>query len=117
VPTTPAITTKVTSLNPQLSLNFGHRMGWSYLSGGYSTAQVSSESTAFGTTVPAAKAPDLWNPGFNYGGGARWFMKAHLAASFDVRFVQLPSRVSTPAHPIFALRTKMVNWMVGISIQ
>jgi opacity protein-like surface antigen len=116
-PTTPSVTTQVTSLNPQISMNFGHRLGWSYLSGGYSTAKVKSESTAFKTTVPAAAAPELWNPGFNYGGGARWFMKPHLAGSFDVRFVQLSSREASPEHPVFALRTRMINWMVGISIQ
>ena len=116
-PTTPSVTTQTTSLNPQISLNFGHRLGWSYLSGGYSTAKITSKSTAFGTTVPAASAPEFWNPGFNYGGGARWFMKAHLAASFDVRFVQLSSREATPEHPVFALRSKMINWMIGISIQ
>ena len=116
-PTTPSVTTEATSVNPQISMNFGHRLGWSYLSGGYSTAKVKSESTAFGTTVKAAAAPELWNPGINYGGGARWFMKPHLAASFDVRFVQLSSREATPESPVFALRSKMINWMIGISIQ
>jgi len=117
VPTTPSVTTEVTSLNPQISINFGRRLGWSYLSGGYSTAKVKSSASAFGTTVPAAAAPELWNPGFNYGGGARWFMKRHLAASFDVRFVQLSSRAATAENPVFALRSKMVNFLVGISIQ
>ena len=117
VATTPAVTTAATSLNPQISINFGHRLGWSYLSGGYSTAKVKSSSTAFGTTVPAATAPEIWNPGFNYGGGARWFMKPHLAASFDVRFVQLSSRAATADDPVFALRSKLINFMVGISIQ
>jgi hypothetical protein len=116
VATTPAVTTEVTSVNPQISINFGHRQGWSYLSGGYSTAKVKSSSTAFGT-VPAATAPELWNPGFNYGGGARWFMKPHLAAGFDLRFVQLSSRAATTQNPVFALRSKMVNFLVGISIQ
>lgn len=130
VATTPAVTTAVTSLNPQISINFGHRLGWSYLSGGYSSAKVKSSSTAFTTTtpatattpattttIPAATAPELWNPGFNYGGGARWFMKPHLAASFDVRFVQLSSRAATAQSPVFALRSKMVNFLVGISVQ
>lgn len=117
VATTPAVTTSVTSINPQISINFGHRLGWSYLSGGYSTAKVQSSSTAFGTKILAATAPEMWNPGFNYGGGARWFMKQHLAASFDVRFVQLSSRPATAENPVFALRTKMVNFMVGISLQ
>ncbi|MEO8681400.1 MAG: hypothetical protein ABI665_20285 [Vicinamibacterales bacterium] len=115
--TTPSVTTQVTSVNPQISINFGHRLGWSYLSGGFSTAKVASSSTAFGTTVPAATAPEVWNPGFNYGGGARWFMKPHLAASFDVRFVQLSSRAATAEDPVFALRSKLINFMVGISIQ
>jgi hypothetical protein len=117
VATTPAVTTSVTSMNPQISINFGHRLGWSYLSGGYSSARVTSSSTAFGTTVLAATAPDQWNPGFNYGGGARWFMKRHLAGSFDVRIVQLSSRAATTQNPVFALRSKMVNFLAGISIQ
>lgn len=137
VATTPAVTTQVTSLNPQISINFGRRLGWSYLSAGYSSAKVKSSSTAFVpttpptttpptttpgttpsvTTIPAATAPETWNPGFNYGGGARWFMKPHLAASFDVRFVQLSSRAATAQNPVFSLRNKMVNFLVGISFQ
>ena len=31
----------------------------------------------------------------NFGGGARWFMKPHLGAGFDVRFVKLGSRSAT----------------------
>jgi hypothetical protein len=114
--TTPAVKTGVTSLHPQISFNFGRRNGWSYVSGGVGRTRITSTSTAFGA-VGAASAPTLWNPAVNYGGGARWFMKPHLAASFDVRITQLGSRQPTTAYPYFALRSKLVNFLVGISIQ
>ncbi len=39
--------------------------------------------------------PESWNSALNFGGGAKWFMKPHLGASFDVRFVKLGSRSAT----------------------
>jgi hypothetical protein len=116
VATTPAVTTQVLSLHPQLSINFGHKQGWSYISFGYGVTKVTSTSTAFGT-APAGTAPDMWNPALNFGGGARWFMKPHLAGSFDVRFTKLSSREPTAEWPTFALRQQLVSFLVGISIQ
>ena len=116
VPTTPAVTTQVTSLHPQVSLNFGHRLGWSYLSAGYGVTKVVSTATAFGGVLKRS-APEPWNPAINFGGGARWFMKPHVGASFDVRFTKLSSRAATAETPIFALRTQLVSFAVGISIQ
>ena len=113
--TTPAVSTQMTSLLPQVSLGFGRRLGWSYLSAGYGVSKVLSSSTAFGPT-PAKTAPEAWNPALNFGGGARWFMKPHLGASFDVRFIKLSSRESTATEP-GAKRQQTVSFLVGISIQ
>jgi hypothetical protein len=68
---------------PQLSFNFGNGNGWSYLSGGigYSTWALVPEGQA--NDYPPDSEP-LYT--INYGGGARWFIKPHLAFSFDVRF-------------------------------
>jgi len=115
VPTTTTVTTRITSVLPQLSINFGHRLGWSYLSAGYGRSKVASSSEAFGTTL-AQTMPEAWNAAINFGGGARWFMKPHLGAGFDVRFTKLGSRGADGALPA-AKRTQMFTLSVGISIQ
>jgi hypothetical protein len=115
VPTTTTVTTQITSLLPQISMNFGHKLGWSYLSAGYGKSKVVSSSAAFGT-APAQTVPEAWNGAINFGGGARWFMKPHLGAGFDVRFTKLGSRAATDVLPA-AKRTQMVTISVGISIQ
>ena len=113
--TIPVVITQITSLLPQLSMNFGHKFGWSYLSAGYGRTKVSSSKSAVGTT-PGEVVPEAWNPAINFGGGAKWFMRPHLGASFDVRFTKLSSRGATALLPS-AKRTQMVTMAVGISIQ
>ena len=115
-PTTTTVTTQITSLLPQLSINFGHQLGWSYLSAGYGRSKVASSAEAFGTAL-AQTVPDAWNAAINFGGGAKWFMKPHLGAGFDVRFTKLSSRAATAAQPVFGKRTQMITLSVGISIQ
>ncbi len=113
--TTATVTTRITSVLPQLSINFGHKLGWSYLSAGYGRTKVASSSAAFGS-LAAITVPEAWNAALNFGGGARWFMKPHLGASFDVRFTKLSSRGATDILPS-AKRTQMITLSVGISIQ
>ena len=112
---TPAVHTSITSLVPQISINFGHKLGWSYLSAGVGRSKVSSFSDAVGTT-PGTAVPEAWNQALNFGGGARWFMKPHLGAGFDVRFVKLGSRSESGTLPA-AKRTQLWNISAGISIQ
>jgi hypothetical protein len=57
---------------PQLSFNFGTSDGWSYLSFGAGTATVKAGETGSSSAI-------------NAGGGARWFIKRHIAVGFDVR--------------------------------
>jgi len=73
---------RITSLSPQLSLNFGNGSGWSYLSAGLGASQWSLQPEG----VVEYLANSDWLKTLNYGGGARWFIKPHLAFSFDVRF-------------------------------
>jgi hypothetical protein len=113
--TLPVVKTRMTSVVPQLSINFGHRFGWSYLSAGYGPVRIDSSASAV-DLLPAASAPDQWNAALNFGGGARWFMKRHLGANFDVRFTKLSSRAATATAP-FAKRTQIVDLLVGISLQ
>ena len=113
--TTPVVHTGITSLVPQLSINFGRKLGWSYLSAGLGVSRVTSRADAVGSR-PAIEVPEAWNSALNFGGGARWFMKPHLGAGFDVRFVKLGSRPATATLPA-AKRTQVWNISAGISIQ
>lgn len=112
---TPAVHTSITSLAPQLSINFGRKYGWSYLSAGLGRSKVTSFSDAVGST-PGIEVPAAWNQSLNFGGGAKWFMKPHLGASFDARWVKLMSRSPTGLLPS-AKRTQMWTIGAGISIQ
>jgi hypothetical protein len=112
---TPAVHTGITNVTPQVSINFGRRLGWSYLSAGLGPTKVTSRSDTV-DTEPGVTVPEAWNQAINFGGGARWFMKPHLGASFDVRFVKLGSRSATDTLPS-AQRTQLWNISAGISIQ
>ena len=112
---TAVVRTQVTSLMPQVSINFGHRLGWSYLSAGIGRTKVESSADAVGAT-PQIVVPASWNEALNFGGGARWFMKPRLGAGFDVRFVKLGSRGATALLPS-ARRSQMITFSAGISIQ
>lgn len=112
---TPIVRTQVLNLIPQLSINFGHQLGWSYLSAGLGRSKVTSSAGAVGDS-PQILVPEAWNQALNFGGGARWFMKPHLGAGFDVRFVKLGSRGPSGEIPS-ARRTQMITFSAGISIQ
>lgn len=113
--TTPVMRTDVLNVIPQISINFGHKLGWSYLSAGIGTTRVNARSDAT-ATLPAVVLPQSWNQALNFGGGARWFMKRRLGAGFDVRFVKLGSRAASGEIPA-AKRTQMVTFSAGITIQ
>jgi hypothetical protein len=112
---TPVVRTAITSVLPQISINFGHKLGWSYLSAGLGASKVTSSADAVDTMAEMV-VPEAWNQAINFGGGARWFMKPHLGAGFDVRFVKLGSRSATDTLPS-AKRTQVWTISAGISIQ
>lgn len=70
------------AVTPQLSFNFGDGDGWSYVSGGLGPGQRTLVPD--GGAISAIDEERLRT--VNYGGGARWFIKPHLAFTFDVRF-------------------------------
>jgi hypothetical protein len=108
-----AVTEKFLSFAPQLSLNFGSAAGWSYISGGVGLSQWS--------VIPDGAAPQ--DPDserlatVNYGGGARWFMKRHLAFSFDVRIYSIdkgaPPSTGLPGSP----HTTLMVIGAGVSLR
>lgn len=85
---------RLSSISPQLSLNFGHREGWSYLSAGMGPL---SFETFQGTAAPAERPPSKAT--INMGGGARWFFASHVAFAFDVRFYLTRPEERTESHP------------------
>jgi hypothetical protein len=102
---------RITSLSPQLSLNFGNGSGWSYLSAGLGQTTWSLEPEGLANYLPNGdKLKTL-----NYGGGARWFIKPHLAFSFDVRFYAISAGFADlyPATP----RTRLLIIGAGISVK
>ena len=91
-PARPDVEATLIDVAPQLSLNFGSAEGWSYVSAGVGRAQLLTETSAFGggrsgtKMTPAQTTESGTLSSTNFGGGARWFVKAHMAFSFDVRF-------------------------------
>lgn len=97
------LTLTMRTIAPQLSINFGSRDGWSYLSAG---AGLGSIDTRTENVFPGTRESG-WLTAINIGGGARWFFKERLAFSFDLRFHRIGSGteagVTTPATSSFAI--------------
>jgi hypothetical protein len=107
-----AVTEHYTTIAPQVSFNFGTGAGWSYLSGGIgpSVWSVVADGTA------ALPADDERLTSINYGGGARWFAKPHVAFTFDVRFYAIypgTPELGFPGGP----RTRMLIFGAGVSVK
>ena len=106
------VTERFTYLGPQLSFNFGTGAGWSYLSGGIAGSTWS--------VVPDGRAPlppdEERLKTIDYGGGARWFARPHLAFSVDVRFYAV-----NPSSPAAGLpggpRTTLFVVGAGVSLK
>lgn len=112
VATGPDVDATFTTIAPQLSLNFGSAQGWSYISAGVGRAHLTTGTSAFGggqsriTATGAQSIDSGTRNSTNVGGGARWFVKAHLAFSFDVRLHLVSAgsaEVSAPAAPSMML--------------
>jgi hypothetical protein len=98
------------SFAPELSLNFGHRSGWSYISGGI------GRSTLY---LDRADAPVTNAPGrqtINYGAGARWFNTHHLAFTVDVRWYSVAEQLAA-AGIVAQPRTTLLVLSGGISLK
>jgi hypothetical protein len=106
------VTETFKSISPQLSLNFGNGNGWSYLSFGIGSSLWSI--TPDGERPRPADEEPIRT--LNYGGGARWFIKPHLAFSLDVRLYEIKNGTPTldlPGSP----RTVLLVIGAGISIR
>ena len=98
------------AVSPQLSLNFGGRDGWSYLSGGIGTSRLALFPRD-GEPPAEGSARTL-----NFGGGARWFVNRRVAFSLDLRFHAVSPREPTPSGP-GAPRLTLMVLSVGASFR
>ena len=109
-PDGPTLETAWTHISPQVSLNFG-RAGRLELPD-RRARMVAAHDGARGRAAGTGRTRTT----LNYGGGARWFTKKHLAFTFDLRFYSinaqeaLPGRVATSA-------VRVVVFTAGISLR
>jgi hypothetical protein len=112
---TPPVHRHFTSFAPEVSLNFGHGRGWSYISGGmFGRSKLYAEGEEKAATAAAMRST------VNYGGGARWFFKPHLAFSVDVRWYSIaegPAAVSDVVPRIIQPKTTLLVISGGISLK
>lgn len=98
------------AVSPQVSVNFGGREGWSYLSGGLGWSWMPISTEAVPTDVTTRRKT------INYGGGARWFSRDHVGFSLDFRFYAInPQAQTNVVKP--APRIKVVVVSVGVSLR
>jgi hypothetical protein len=106
-------TERLTTLTPQLSFNFGTGNGWSYISGGLGRstwAVVPQGQEGFAADSEQLKT-------ISYGGGARWFIKTHLAFSFDVRFYAINPGTPFVAGVLGSPRKTLLVIGAGVSVR
>jgi hypothetical protein len=100
----------VTTIAPQVSFNFGTHEGWSYLSGGYGTSSTHAEVSIPASFDGESGSRNRRTSTLNFGGGARWFLREHLAVGFDVRFHRLRASGTVPS-------TQILGLSVGVSLR
>ena len=120
-PAGPTVKTRFSALSPQVSFNFGKRDGYSYISGGMGWASLTSELEPATVTpspppTPTPLEDDPRRQTINYGGGARWFTKKHLAFSLDLRFYAVRPREETAGVLAYPRMTVMV-FSAGIAVR
>lgn len=108
------VATTMTAIAPQVSFNFGTSDGWSYLSGGYGMAELRTAASGTPLGPLPGKVTLVRDDGraaaINYGGGARWFIRGHMAIGFDLRFHRVAAIGTRPA-------TKLTVVSVGLSVR
>jgi hypothetical protein len=108
----PTVDTSLTAFTPQVSLNFGKRDGYSYVSGGIGTASYDVElAPATGSATDGTRRSAI-----NYGGGARWFVSERVAFGFDLRFYSIKAREAT-ATRIAMPASRLLVFGAGISVR
>lgn len=106
------VTERYRYATPQLSLNFGDGDGWSYVSGGLGPGQrILVQDGASLSAVDEERLRVV-----NYGGGARWFIKPHIAFTFDVRFHDIDPGTPLPGLPA-SPRSRLLIMGAGVAFK
>jgi hypothetical protein len=111
----PAVERHFMSFAPEVSLNFGHRGGWSYISGG-----MFGRSKLYAEGEDPLTTPATMRKTVNYGGGARWFFKSHLAFSVDVRWYSIdegPTATNDAVPRLVQPKTTLMVISAGIALK
>ena len=90
----------LTSVDPQISMNFGTANGWSTLSAGVGVTRISADPGGVSESVRS----------FNWGGGARWFINPHFGVGFDLRIHHL-------AAGDLLTKQKVISLAAGMSLK
>ena len=112
-PTDPTVRTRIKAFSPQVSLNFGSRRGYSYVSAGIGSMTRAIDATD-GVMLDQVTG-DTRARTLNYGGGARWFASSRLAFSFDLRFYRVAAQEATTSSVSLPQQRLFVG-SVGVSI-
>jgi hypothetical protein len=107
----PTVKARWSHFSPQASLNFGKRDGYSYLTVGVGRSKLTTELEEHPQPDPDSSVRTL-----NYGGGARWFIKDHLAFNLDLRFYSINAEAASPgrtANP----KMRLLVFSGGVSIR
>ena len=107
----PTVETRFSAFSPQISLNFGAKQGWSYLSGGVGAGHLTTELVS--KPLPDAEGRTKV---INYGGGARWFLNDHIAVSLDLRFYGVSPQEAVGGRPAFP-RMTILAMSAGIALK
>jgi hypothetical protein len=110
-PVNVTVNSRFATISPQVSFNFGARDGWSYISGGIGSSTFTAERADQPLPDQETRTKTI-----NYGGGARWFAKKHLAVSMDLRFYAVNPQLATATRPAFPRMTLMA-FSVGAAIR
>jgi hypothetical protein len=110
-PTSPVVRRHFSEFSGQLSFNFGHRNGWSYISGGIGRSKLYLDRE----DAPVSDAPGRNT--LNYGAGARWFTNHHMAFSVEIRWYSVASPAVTPEGGVFEPQTTLMVVSAGIGLR
>jgi hypothetical protein len=110
-PAETTVNSRFSALSPQISFNFGSRDGWSYISGGIGWSTFTAERKDRPLPDQESRSKTI-----NYGGGARWFAKKHLALSVDLRFYAVNPQEATSTRPGFP-RMTLTTFSVGAAVR
>lgn len=93
-----------------VSINLGHRNGWSFIGGGIGTAKMYSDVVgAAAESVPRRQV-------IHYGGGARWFTNHHVAVSLEFRWYSVAPLEAGPTY-VAQPRTTLLVLSGGIALR